>query len=275
MFISWDTVLGVLAGVGLIAFAIHEATDNVFIFASLHALAMVIGGTFASTMVSYQGRYVMKTVKAMFAILFPTKVSPQTLFAEVGQIIEWAKEVRQKGPAVLDEKLESGEKLDDFARYGLGLLTSGYKGEELRELLTDFTDTMYDRAQVQVGVLKNMGAYAPAFGMIATLVGLIIMLDQMGSDVSGMGKGISLALVGTLYGAVAANMLFKPAALKTDQKNNLARFRHNLLVEGFVMLSMKADPVKIQDKLNSYLEPQYHFDLLSDGIKSDTGSKKK
>lgn len=268
-FISWDTTFGILAGFGLFAFAVWSSTDNTLIFWSVASLSMVIGGTISATMISYQAAYVMKTVKALFSILMPTTVSAGSLFADVGRLLEWSQDVRQKGPAVLDEQLENADTngLDDFTRYGLTLLSSGYKSDELRLLLVEFTETMYDRAQVQVGVLKTMAQYAPAFGMIGTLVGLVIMLDNLKADVSQLGQGLALALITTLYGVIAANLVFKPAALKTDQKNNVIRFRNTLLSEGFVMLSEKYDPLKMQDRLNSFLDPGIHFDLLTENGK--------
>lgn len=273
-FLSWETIIGFGAGVGLFAYAIFSSTNNAIMFWSISSLAMVLGGTLAAAMISYQARYVMRTLKAMFGILVPTQVSPHSLFSDVGKLLEWSKEVKQHGPAILDDKLENGGKgMDVFTKYGLTLLTTGYKGEELRELLMEFCETLYDRSQVQVGVLKTMASYAPAFGMIGTLVGLVIMLDNIGSDVSALGKGLALALITTLYGVVLANLFFKPAALKTDQKNNVQRFRNTLLLEGFVMLSTKTDPLKMQDKLNSFLDPAIHFDLLS--ANGNGGGKKK
>lgn len=268
-FISWDTTFGIFAGFGLFAFAVWSSTDNAMVFWSVASLSMVIGGTIAATMISYQAAYVMKTVKALFGILVPTNVSASSLFADVGRLLEWSQDVRQKGPAVLDEQLENAEanKLDSFTKYGLGLLSSGYKSDELRLLLFEFTETMYDRAQVQVGVLKTMAQFAPAFGMIGTLVGLVIMLDNLKADISQLGAGLALALITTLYGVIAANLIFKPAALKTDQKNNVIRFRNTLLSEGFVMLSEKHDPLKMQDRLNSFLDPGIHFDLLTENGK--------
>lgn len=272
MFISWDTLFGMLAGFGLFAFAIVSSTDNAMIFWSVASLAMVIGGTFASIIISYHSRYVFKTFKALFAMMVPMQVSPTTLLGDVRLLLEWSQEVRQNGTAVLDDKLENASnKMDGFTKYGLLLLTTGYKGDELRELLEEFKETIFERAQVQVGVLKTMAAYAPAFGMIGTLVGLIIMLDNLKGDVSGLGQGLALALITTLYGVLAANLVFKPAALKTDQKNNTARFRNTLMIEGFVMLSTKTEPLKMQDKLNSFLDPELHFDMLT----PDAGKKGK
>ena len=264
MFVSWDTLIGILAGFGLFAFAIFTATDNAAIFWSIASLSMVIGGTFAAVMISYHSRYVLKTIKALFAIMIPTQVSPRSLFADVGRLLEWSQEVKQHGPGILDDKLENADaNMDGFTRYGLQLLTTGYKGDDIREMLTEFLESMFDRAQVQVGVLKTMASYAPAFGMIGTLVGLVIMLDNLKGDVSGLGQGLALALITTLYGVLSANLIFKPAALKTDQKNNTMRFRNTLLLEGFVMLSTKTEPLRMQDKLNSFLDPGLHFDLLN------------
>jgi chemotaxis protein MotA len=275
MFLSWETIFGIVTGVGLFAYAIYASTDNTMIFWSVASLAMVLGGTFAAVMVSYQARYVIRTLKAMMGILIPTQVSPKTLFRDVGMLLEWSQEVKKSGPAILDDKLENaGKNMHVFTKYGLTLLTSGYKGEELRELLEEFVETIYDRAQVQVGVLKTMASYSPAFGMIGTLVGLVIMLDNLSADVSALGQGLALALITTLYGVVFANLFFKPAALKTDQKNNVERFRNVLLTEGFVMLSTKTDPIKMQDKLNSFLDPAIHFDMLN-GNGNGKGGKKK
>ncbi|MDH5692886.1 MAG: MotA/TolQ/ExbB proton channel family protein [Gammaproteobacteria bacterium] len=264
-FISWETIFGIVAGFGLFGYAIFLSTDNTAIFWSVSSILMVLGGTFAATMISYQARYVLRTLKAMIGILIPTQVNPATLFKDVGRILKWSEEVRRHGPAVLDEKMEKYEKkMDVFTKYGMSLLTTGYKGDELRELLTEFSESLYERSQVQVGVLKTMASFAPSFGMIGTLVGLVIMLDNLKADVSQLGQGLALALITTLYGVLAANMFFKPAALKTDQKNNMNRFRNVLMLEGFVMLSERQDPLRMQDRLNSFLDPALHFDLMSE-----------
>ena len=264
--LSWDTVLGIFIGVGLFVYAVASTTSNSAIFLSLSSFTMVIGGTFAATMISYQARYVLKTLKALWFILVPYKVSASTIFADIGVLLEWSKLVKEKGISVLDEQVEKAKEnnLDPFIEYALTLITSGYKGEELRELLDEFLENLYHRDQVQTNILKNMAAVAPAFGMVGTLVGLIVMLDNLQSDAGALGKGLSLALVTTLYGVMSAQLLFKPAALKNDQKNSIARYRNIVMSEGFVLLSLRADPLKIQDKINSFLDPAAHFNILKD-----------
>lgn len=266
--LSWDTIFGIAIGFGLFIYAIDSTTDNSIIFISVSSLAMVVGGTFAATMISFQARYVIKSLKALFVILLPYKANAKSIFGDVGILLEWSKEVKQKGLPILDEKLvelQEDKNSDTFFTYALTMVTSGYKGAELQDLLEEYLENVYSREQVQTNILKNMAAVAPSFGMVGTLVGLIIMLDNLQADAGSLGKGLSLALVTTLYGVVAANLVFKPAALKTDQKNSIERYRNVILTEGFVLLSLKADPIKLQDKMNSFLDSSLHFDILNDG----------
>jgi chemotaxis protein MotA len=106
-----------------------------------------------------------------------------------------------------------------------------------------------------------MGTFSPAFGMVGTLIGLIIMLDNMQGDPTMLGKGLALALITTLYGVLLAQLLFKPAAAKIQQKLEIDRFRNILLTEGFVMLAEKKDTMTIIDRLNSYLSPVARYKL--------------
>jgi chemotaxis protein MotA len=114
---------------------------------------------------------------------------------------------------------------------------------------------------VQVEILKAMASAAPAFGMIGTLVGLIIMLDNMGGDPSSLGKGLAVALLTTLYGVMFARIIFLPAATKILQREQIIRFRNYLVAEGLSLLADKKSPRYIQDRMNSYLDPAIHFNI--------------
>ena len=101
--------------------------------------------------------------------------------------------------------------------FGVELLITGYDGQEVRDTLQDATDNTYERNMVQVNIFRSMGGTAPAFGMIGTLIGLIVMLDTMGSDPSALGAGLAVALNTTLYGVLLARLIFVPAANKLQQ----------------------------------------------------------
>ena len=97
--------------------------------------------------------------------------------------------------------------------------------------------------------------------MIGTLIGLIVMLDTMGSDPSAVGAGHAVALNITLYGVLLARLIFVPAAYKLQQRQEILRFRHDLVVEGMALLAEKRSPRFIQDRMNSFLDPTNRFNI--------------
>jgi chemotaxis protein MotA len=106
-----------------------------------------------------------------------------------------------------------------------------------------------------------MGGACPAFGMVGTLIGLIIMLDKMGGDPAALGAGLAVALLTTLYGVLFARLIFLPAGAKIMQREQIVRFRNNMVAEGLVLLADRKSPRFIQDKMNSYLDPALHFNI--------------
>jgi chemotaxis protein MotA len=113
-----------------------------------------------------------------------------------------------------------------------------------------------------------MASAAPAFGMIGTLVGLIIMLDSLSSDPNGIGAGLAVALLTTLYGVLFAKFLFQPAADKTLQREDIARFRNFLMMEGFVMLAEQRPPRYIRERINSFLDAEVLAEMKQVGTPS-------
>ena len=106
-----------------------------------------------------------------------------------------------------------------------------------------------------------MAVAAPAFGMVGTLIGLIIMLDNMGDDPSEIGAGLAVALVTTLYGIMLARLIFAPAAAKLQQREEIFRFCNYMIVEGLSMQADQSGPRVIQDHMNSYLDPTIRYDI--------------
>ena len=154
---------------------------------------------------------------------------------------------------------------DPIVRYCMELVVTNHTPIELRTMMVTAVESDFEHKTTAVPVLRNMGASAPSFGMIGTLVGLIAILNQMGSGASNLptviGGGMSLALVATLYGVFFARMVFIPAANKLYQKQETDRFRNLMVVEGLTMLAEKKSPRFMQDRLNSFLEPQNHFNI--------------
>ena len=264
---SIATLLGVIGAFGLFFGAIVLSTDHYVIFFHIPSFVMVFGGTLAATFISYEPRYVMLSLKLIGRVLFTPKIGRNILKAEVGRIIRWAYIVQKAGPPALEKEAEKAVKGDRFLRFGVEMVVSGYSGTDVREILNNQIESTFGRNTVQVSILKAMSGTSPAFGMIGTLVGLIIMLDKMGEDPGALGPGLAVALLTTLYGVIFARLIYLPASNKIMQREQILRFRNYLIAEGLVLLADRKSPRFIQDKMNSFLDPSIHFNI-------DTARKK-
>lgn len=140
------------------------------------------------------------------------------------------------------------------------LTLAGYDSDNMRGKLETFMNKTYERNMVRATILNNMANIAPGFGMIGTLVGLIVMLSELDSGAGNLGQGLALALMTTLYGVIVAQLVFKPASRRAEQKEQIIRFKDQLTADAFLLLLNRASSLEIQDHLNGYLDPAIHFD---------------
>ena len=261
MGMSLSTVIALVLSFSLFFGAIVISTDNYIIFLSLSSFIMVFGGTLAGSFISYEPRYVIIALKLIWRMLFAATVGRNVLKAEVGRVIRWAYTVQKSGIPALEAESKRAVRGDKFMKFGVEMVVSGYTGDEVREILNTTIETTFGRNTVPVHILKGMGSASPAFGMIGTLVGLVIMLDGMGDDPSKLGGGLAVALLTTLYGILFARLMFMPAAAKIMQREQILRFRNFLVAEGLALLADRKSPRFIQDKMNSFLDPAIHFNI--------------
>ncbi|MFN3075540.1 MAG: motility protein A [Alphaproteobacteria bacterium] len=258
---SISTILGVIFGFGLFIVAVAFSTDNYLVFLDAPAFVMVIGGTLAATFISYEPRYVLEALRLMYSIILSHKVGRGILTNEVGRIIRWGYVVQKNGLPGLEADAGKVRQHDRLLGFGVDLVISGYTGQEVREILANTVETTYQRAAMPADILRAMGGNAPAFGLLGTLVGLIIMLDQMGADASKLGTGMAVAMNTTMYGVLFSRLVFLPSAAKIQHREELVRFRNFLMAEGLALLAERKSPRYIQDRMNSYLDPSEHFSI--------------
>jgi chemotaxis protein MotA len=251
---STTTFFGLAVGIILFVGSIMMSTDNVIIFISIPSLILVFGGTLANGFMSYQGPYVIKALKSTLAIFSHAKTNETILVGEAERVVQWSRIVSTQGQVALEQHIKAKGN-DALLSYGIQLVADGIDPECVRDLLTNRVETSHDREMRQVDILRNMAATAPAFGMIGTLVGLVIMLDGL-TDASTLGSGLAVAMLTTLYGVLVARFIFQPAADKTQQREEVARFRNMLMMEGFVMLSEGRTTSFIQQRIASFLPPE-------------------
>jgi chemotaxis protein MotA len=243
----------------LILGAIAHGTENFHSFLSAEGFLIVIGGAIANAFMSYQARYVLRAFNAMGHMLRKPKATHEGLDAEILMLIKWAFLVRARGLSGLEAELKAIR--EPLLHYGVELVVSAYPAPKIREMMDTAVEADFERAITPAAVLRNMASTAPAFGMVGTLVGMVIMLQQVEADMSKIGAGLAIALLATLYGIIFARLICLPAADKLMQKEEIMRFRNYMMTEGLVLLAERQTPRYMQDKLNSFLEPSIHFNL--------------
>ena len=238
-----------------------ELGTAAMMFISWPSILLVVGGTIANAFISFQSRYVTRALQRLYRMFSQAKYEQELIIQESKRIIEWAYTVKRSGLLEL-EKQSTGKSAHDFMlKYGIRLLVDGAKPDQVRKFLNNVVNSTFNRSIPEVKVLKNMASTSPAFGMVGTLVGLIIMLASMAENPDGLGQGMALALLTTLYGMLFSRLLFQPAADKTMQRAYIERFRNTLIVECFVMLAEGKMPREIELQIKSMIDPTHALDL--------------
>jgi chemotaxis protein MotA len=243
-----STIVGLLVGWGLVMFAILSSPGWDFFF-DFGAALIVFGGTAGSVIISFPFNYLMK-MPAVLAKAFLHKSASNA--DTIAQLVTIAEKARREGILAIERELVNID--DSFMRDGIRLAVDGTDPETIRTILEIDLATSDARHQMGKGLLKGISTYAPAYGMIGTLIGLIQMLQAL-DDPSQIGLGMANALVTTFYGAIIANLFSTPMVGKLDIRNKEEIERRELIVEGILAIQSGDNPRIVQDKLNTYLAP--------------------
>jgi chemotaxis protein MotA len=260
---SIGTILGFIAGIGLFIGAVLSETDDFSVFISASSATMVVGGALAASFISYEMRYVILALKGIPKVIGSPVISRNLLKSEVGRVIRWGYAVQKSGLPAIEGDAAKLKKTDPFLSFGIEMVVSGYSGEEIRDILNTTIESSFGRNMVPAKICGKIGGLCPAFGMVGTLVGLVIMLGNL-SNPAALGPALSIALITTLYGVLFAQLLFTPVSEKMTQREQIVRFRNLLVAEGLVLLAEKKPPRYIQDRMNSFLDPAIHFNIDKD-----------
>lgn len=261
---SVASIIGAALGFLMVLGAIVHGTNNYWAFFSLEGLLIVVGGSLAVAFMSFQANYVIEALRSIGSMFMEATATHENLHHDLIDVLAWASIVKAKGLRGLEDETVGSSKAsikDPFVRYGLNMVVSNYTPDEVRTMMETAADATYERDTIPARVLMAMASHAPAFGMVGTLVGMVIMLGRFGDDMSGVGEGLAVALLATLYGVLTARMIYMPAASKILQKQDGLRFRNHLITEGMVMLVDNKAPRQVQDRLNSFLRPESHYNM--------------
>lgn len=244
-------ILGILLGIVLIGGAIAMG-GSVLAFIDIPSVMITFGGTVASVLVMFPMKAVMNAMKVAQVALKAPKDSPMDV---IEKIVSLAQKARKESILALEnEPIE-----DPFLQKGIRLVVDGAEPDFIREIMETEILMMQERHRSGQKVFKAMGAFAPAFGMIGTLVGLVQMLKAL-DDPQKIGPAMAVALITTLYGAVAANLVFLPIAGKLEERSRRETTLREMMLEGVLSILAGENPRMIREKLMTFLPPSMRLE---------------
>ncbi|REL38675.1 motility protein A [Rhodohalobacter sp. SW132] len=250
-----STVIGFTLGFSLIFLAIITQ-GSVLVFASFAAILIVGGGIIAATMINYSFENIKTSFAAILSMIGAKDVDLRT---DMELLSMFARRVRSDGVLVLDSDIQHIE--DPYLKNGLQLLVDGFKKESLDSILRDEIKSRERQIDTSINVMYSMADYAPAFGMIGTVIGMVLMLQNI-SDPESLGAGLSVALITTLYGTILANMFFGPLAGKLEYLSELDLNRKEMFRTGINSILEGENPRIMEKKMLIHVDPKSRAEYI-------------
>jgi|CXWL01.1.fsa_nt_gi chemotaxis protein MotA len=240
------TIIGLLAGVGMLLGAILCASP-LTPFVHVPSLMMVVGGACCAALVSFPTEHLAAVAGILKKTIFSAARDPRAM---VEAMVGYAEVARRDGVFALERCAKNTD--DPFVVQGLHMVVDGCDPELIESALMGHIEALEARHAEGKALFDNVGRFAPAFGMIGTLVGLVIMLRDM-RDPTNIGPALAMALLTTLYGAVLANLIALPLAEKLARRSRQEVLLKMIAVRGIRAIQCGDNPRLVWQKLNILL----------------------
>lgn len=244
------SVLGVVCACLLIIGSILMGTAPVTAFIDIPSILVVIGGSIAAGFICFPLGTMLATPKVILKTFFNKSEDKLKL---IKQIVALAETARRDGLLALESKINEIE--NPLVKTGIQMAVDGSTPEVVEQVLRTEASAISSRHRDGKALMDQMGRFAPAYGMIGTLLGLIMMLSDM-SDPSKLGAGIAVALITTLYGAIMANVVFCPFAEKLGLLSRMELTVLEIAIRGVMAIQSGESPRAIDQKLRTFLPPK-------------------
>jgi chemotaxis protein MotA len=249
---NFTAVVGMIAGFGLIITSIMLSGD-IQNFISASSLVVTIGGSFCALLISFPLRDLLK-VPSMLKMLVNEPETDRKALIEI--FSDLARKARRDGLLALEDDINGME--DDFVVSGLQMVVDGIEPDIIREILTLKMETTERRHRMGQNIFSKWGELSPAFGMLGTLIGLVVMLANL-QDAASIGTGMAVALITTFYGSLVANLVFIPIASNLSVQTDEEMFSKEMAIEGIIEIQAGTNPRILEEKLMTYLSPEEHL----------------
>jgi chemotaxis protein MotA len=215
--------------------------------AQFTAALIVLGGTVGAVMVSTPLAVLIGAARRLLGVFLD---DTQPMEGLIEELIEYATKARKQGLVSLEQ--QALLIADPFLRKALNLAVDGTDLQEIRKMLELEIDLEQHHADEEAKVFENAGGYAPTIGIIGAVLGLIQVMKNL-ANIDGVGHGIAVSFVATVYGVGSANLFFLPAATKIKSRSHSQTQRKELILEGVCGIVEGLNPKLIRSKLEAYM----------------------
>lgn len=226
-------------------------------FYDFPSIFIVLGGVIAAGAMSFQYKRMFAMAKfGLMRVIKGKETDYRGLIKEIIQSVE----AYRKGESIksLSEKTK-----DFFLKEGLEMLDGGVMTpDQVFALMEERNANLFHLYSEDAGKLKVVGKYPPAFGMMGTTMGMIVLLGNLsGADaIKRVGPAMAVCLITTLYGTVMSNLGFLPLADNLVEQSKEIFLKNKIVIEGLKLLHAKENPIVAAEVLNSYLLPGDRLD---------------
>jgi len=252
------TIGGLVFAIAAILLSMILGGGNPASLIDVPSMLIVIGGTTGAIIVAFPLATLLKIHTILLAAVFGSRADHA---ATIKDIVKYAEVARREGILSLENLID--EMKDPFIVRGIKMAVDGTDPELIRTIMETELEALEERHSQGKKVLDQIGKYAPAFGMIGTLMGLIAMLQGM-DDPSAIGPGMAVALITTMYGALVANVATGPIADKLAANNASEVMLKTIIIAGVMSIQSGDNPRVVESKLLTYLPPAQRAAAESD-----------
>jgi chemotaxis protein MotA len=251
------TLIGAVVGVMLIAMGIllRGGSFNMaqfLLFWNIPSILITFGGAASATLINYPLRQVLGVwgiAKKVFTEI------PEETTGTIGEFVSLSQKAKKEGFLSLEDDVKSMP--NDFMKRGVQMVIDGQDADFIRNLMETEITFVQERHRVGQEIFIAMGTYAPAFGMLGTIIGLILMLAKIkGGDPMEIASGMAVALLTTFYGVVAAYLVFLPISGKLKRRSEDELLVKEVIIRGVLLLQSGVTPSVIEANLQAYLSPR-------------------
>jgi len=251
------TIASFLIAIGVLVTGFYMSSSNIGVFLDFPSLFIVAGGTFSATAIAFQLDRIISLIKIPIVNLIKGK---KLNFSDIISNLIQLSDMYVKG-ASLDDLIAKSN--DPFLKEAFELFKDGVKSEAgTIEMLKKRADNILFHYNEDANKIKSVGKFPPAFGMMGTTIGMVVLLGNLGGEdaMKTLGPAMAVCLITTLYGVIMANLFFVPIADNLKDSAKEIHLKNKIVLEAVSLIMKKTNPILLAEELNSFLPPSKRLD---------------